>query len=202
MRKHQQNPVVVEWLRLRHTFDDAANRHTAWFSRAGLDSCHDWLRGLDAPGIVFCGSVEFGQWLAREAKLAYYGPEGQTSSGGSIVHAPEGRSFVASWRANKKGLNLQAWPRLLIVMPPQSAKWLEQIVGRAHRQNQFSHVIVDILATSGGSLDLLKKAFQEADFARTMIILTQKVLRAEIIRATPTVTPANEFRWARAKRDN
>jgi len=195
--RYKDAPEIVEWLRVRKDFDDLANRHIAWFSRAGLDSCHDWLRALDLPGIVFCGSIEFGRELAREARLPYYGAGGQTEDGSSIVHARPGRSFVASWQANKRGLNLQAWPRVLIVMPPQSAKWLEQLIGRVHRQGQTEHVVVDLLATSGGTLDVFEKALAEARFARGIVSLTQKILRADIVRATPRVTERNAFRWAR-----
>ena len=197
MRRESSHPIVVEWLAVRGTFDDLANRHTAWFSRAGLDSCHDWLRSLTLPGIVFCGSVEFGRALAREARIPYYGAAGQTDDGSSIVRARPGRSFVASWQANKRGLNLQGWPRMLIVMPPPSAKWIEQIIGRVHRHGQLEHVVIDLLATSGGTLDRFEKALSEARFAKSIVGLTQKILRADIIRVQPRVTDRNAFRWAR-----
>jgi hypothetical protein len=198
--RHKDNPAVREWLAVRGDFDPLANRRTAWFGRATLDSCHDWLRTLDRPGVVFCGQVEFGEALAREARLPYYGQGGLTSDGSSIVHANPRRSFVASWQANKKGLNLQPWPRLLIVTPPQSAKWLEQILGRSHRHGQSERVIVDLLATSGGTLDTFERAIAEARFARGIVSLTQKILRADIVRAEPVVTVANAFRWARRQR--
>jgi hypothetical protein len=197
VRRFGSDPIVREWMRVRGDFDDLKNRRVAWFSRATLDSCHDWLRALDMPGIVFCGSVDFARALSREARLPYYGAQGLTDDGSSIVHAKPGRSIIASWQANKKGLNLQPWPRMLIVMPPQSAKWLEQIIGRVHRQGQFEHVVVDLLATCGGTLDIFEKALAEARFARGIVALTQKVLRADIVRAEPRVTDANAFRWAR-----
>ena len=197
VRRYPEVPEVQNWLRVKDTFDDKGSRRSAWFGRASLDSCHDWLREIDRPGIVFCGQVEFGRVLAREARLPYYGREGKTSDGSSIVHANPRRSMVASWQANKKGLNLQPWPRLLIVTPPQSAKWLEQLIGRAHRQGQDDHVYVDLLATSGATLDSFERALDEARFARGIVSLTQKVLRADIVCAEPRVTDANAFRWAR-----
>jgi hypothetical protein len=85
----------------------------------------------------------------------------------------------------------------LIVHPPQSAKWYEQIFGRSHRSGQDRGVVVDVLGTSGGILDGFETAIGEAGFAKQTIVLTQKLLRAKIIRATPRVTESNRYRWAR-----
>jgi len=200
LRRFARHPIVQEWLAVKPTFDGATE--TVWISRSALDSCLDWLRELRAegmPGIVWCGSVDFGRALAREAWLQYYGQRGQSESGGALHTAPVGESLVASWGANKKGFNLQAWPRQLITMPPQSAKWLEQIFGRSHRSGQNEHVIVDVLATSGGTLDAFEEAIAEASNVRATVSLTQKLLRADIVRARPRITAENEFRWATRK---
>lgn len=196
LRRYAGTPVVEDWLTAKPTFDGTTE--AVWISRSTLDACHDWLRELaGAPGIVWCGSVDFGRALAREAGLSYYGPRGQRDDGGALHDAPHGRSFVASWNANKKGHNLQAWPRALVVMPPQSAKWLEQIFGRSHRAGQREHVTIDVLATSGGTLDAFDAAIGEASAVRQTVSLTQKLLRADIVRATPRVNARNAFRWAR-----
>jgi hypothetical protein len=104
--------------------------------------------------------------------------------------------MVVSWHANKKGLNLQAWRRHLIVMPPQSAKWLEQLFGRSHRSMQDQPVRFYILGTSGGVLDGFDAAISEARFAKGTISLTQKILRSKITRQKPKLTKSNRFRWA------
>ena len=196
LRRYADHPIVREWLRVKPTFDGSTETH--WISRSTLDSVHDWLRELgDTPGIVWCGSVAFGEALAKEAGLAYYGQKGATKAGAALHHAPTERSLVASWNANKKGFNLQAWSRQLVVMPPQSAKWYEQIFGRSHRSGQHDHVVVDVLATSGGTLDTFEAAMREARMVRDTVALTQKVLRAEVVRAKPRRTTTNEFRWAR-----
>lgn len=195
LRQYATHPTVTAWLDVRATFNGSTE--TVWVSRSTLDDVHAWLRELgDVPGIVWCGSVDFGRTVAAEAGLAYYGQGGRTDTGAALHEAPA-RSLVASWNANKKGFNLQAWPRQLIVMPPQSAKWLEQIFGRSHRSGQREHVIVDVLATSGGTLDTLDAAIGEAATVRDRDALTQKILRADIVRAAPVVTPANAYRWAR-----
>jgi hypothetical protein len=174
-----------------------------WLSPSALDSALDWLADDAAPGIVWTGSVAFGERLAKRAGLRYYGRLGQTAGGEALLHAPHGRSLVASWPACKKGFNLQPWARQLIVMPPPSAKWLEQIIGRSHRAGQSRAVTVDVLVTSGAIADAFEAALAEAAHVADTATLRQKILRASILRASPECNPSNRFRWAtKENRDN
>jgi hypothetical protein len=195
-RRHPDHPAVKGWLAVRDSYDPAKHTRVKWFSDATIKSALDWLAESDVPGIVWCGSVEVGRAIAKAGRLMYFGRQGKADGGVGLHKAPVGRSLVASWQANKRGFNLQAWPRQLIVLPPQSAKWLEQIIGRSHRSGQDSHVFVDILLTSGGTIDAFEAAIAEAQFARGTVSLTQKILRAEIVRATPRITSLNKYRWA------
>jgi len=202
LRHHASHPIVEAWREIKDTFDPVTE--TIWFSRSTIDSVEDWLEELDLPGqgIIWTGSVDFGQALANESGLEYYGAGGQCAAGHGLHEAPPGKSFVASWNANKRGFNLQAWPRQLWIHPPQSAKWLEQGFGRSHRSGQMVDVVIDILLTSGGTIDAFEAAVREARFAKSSHALTQKILRANIVRATPKITPSNRFRWAsRSDRD-
>jgi hypothetical protein len=101
--------------------------------------------------------------------------------------------MVCSWHANKRGFNLQAWRRNSVIMPPQSAKYLEQMFGRAHRQGQTEPVRWTILATSGDTLDSFAAAIGEAAFVAETTGLRQKLLRAEI---EELPTPPKTLRWA------
>ena len=196
--RFNDHPVVIEWLAVADTFDDSeANKVAIWISDSTVLSACDWLRESPAPGIVWTGSVEFAHALSHASRLQYYGREGRDSMGRGLHLADTSQNMIASWHANKKGFNLQAWTRQLIVFPPQSAKWFEQIFGRSHRAGQDLAVTIDILATSGGTLDMFETAIGEAGFARDTIGMTQKLLRATIVRATPRITRANRFRWAR-----
>jgi len=195
LRRYAEHAIVREWNVIKPTF--GGSTETVWISRSTLDECLTWLREIEKPGIVWCGSVPFGEALAREARLPYYGAGGVTVNGFSLIDAPPGTSFIASWKANMKGFNLQSWSRQLITMPPQSAVYLEQIIGRSHRSGQDDHVIVDVLVTSGGTLDLFDATFRESEKVRERESLTQKILRADIVRAEPKVNQHNEFRWAR-----
>jgi hypothetical protein len=193
----REHPAILEWLEIKPTYDEKKHTHTKWVSAATVESACEWLRESEDPGIIWCGGVDFAHVLASVARLPYYGPQGKDAKTGRGLHAADARrSMVVSWNANKKGFNLQAWRRQLLIHPPQSAKWLEQIFGRSHRSGQTQPVWITYLATSGGTLDAFDSAVSEAGFSRETVGLTQKLLRANVSRATPQKTVSNRFRWA------
>jgi hypothetical protein len=195
--KYREHPVVARWLAIRDTF--RPNTEAVWVSDSVLHSVVDWLRELDEPGIVWTGCVEFAIALAQLTGLSYYGAQGKDQHDRALHVADPTRHLIASWYACKRGYNLQPWTRQLFVMPPPSAKWLEQAIGRSHRRGQERPVIVDWLATSGATLDLLDTVEEEAAFAQETIGMTQKILRADVTRVNPVLTQANKYRWGRAK---
>lgn len=197
LRRYREHPLVERWLAVKDTFKP--NTEAVWVSDSVIHSAIDWLRESPAPGIIWTGCVEYAVALAHAARLPYYGPQGRDQHGRQLHVADPQRSLIASWYANKRGFNLQPWSRQLFVMPPPSAKWLEQALGRSHRSGQNEHVVVDWLATSGATLDLLDTVIAEASFAQATIGMTQKILRADIVRATPPITATNHYRWGRAK---
>jgi hypothetical protein len=201
LRRFASDPVVVRWLRACEKHGAQFPTEAVWLTDSAIQSALDWLRESDMPGIVWCGITEFASALAVASRLPHYGPEGKDARTGAKLHVADPRSsMVASWHANKKGFNLQAWRRHLIVYPPQSAKYLEQVFGRSHRAGQTEAVTVDMLATSGGTLDAFEAAISEATCVRDRDAMTQKILRAEVVRAIPRITDSNRFRWARRER--
>jgi hypothetical protein len=204
LRRFEGNPVVQEWREVKPLFDPARHTKAVWFSSATVESATEWLH--EAPGvpsIVWCGGIEFARALASVSRLSYYGAEGKDANGRGLHAAPVGQSMVVSWNANKRGFNLQAWRRHLIVHPPQSAKYLEQIFGRAHRSGQTEPVEVTILCTSGGTLDAFDAAVGESRHVKRSVGMTQKLLRATIVRARePRATRTNRYRWARKGADD
>lgn len=195
VRAFPEHPAVTGWLDVRDEYDPEANSVTVWLSDVTVDTAIAWLAESAEPGIVWCGSVPFAQRLAARTGLPYYGREGKDQRGRGL-HAAPVENLISSWHANKKGFNLQAWTRQLIVHPPQSAKWFEQIFGRSHRAGQTRPVFVDVLATSGGTIDSFEAALDEASFVRETVGMTQKISRAKLQRARPRIAESNKFRWA------
>lgn len=194
-RKCAGHKAITEWDEVK---DDPYPTEAVWISSATLETASAWLREKSEPGIIWCGSVEFARELAKRLRLPYYGREGRDQNGRELHEAPAGKSFVASWNANKKGFNLQAWRRHAVFLPPSSAKWLEQLFGRSHRSLQTGAVTFDLFMTSGGRFDAFEAAVQEGRFARDSVGPTQKILRSTIERARAQRTDRNKYRWARA----
>ncbi len=202
---------VREWLAVRKTFDPRKAARVKWLSDATVERLVKWIdshRRRGIPCVVWSGSVEFGQRLAEVAGVPYYGREGKERTTGRELHAADvagkDRAFVASWHANKRGFDLQDWRTHAIVYLPQSAKYLEQIIGRPHRTprkgvaEHLKPVRFTVFLTSGGTLDSWERAVSEARFAKDTAKSTQKILRAKI--ATPPLLPET-LRWARKNDD-
>lgn len=197
-RRYASHPIVSDWEELAPTFEP--NTSVEWLDDSAIEAALAWLKSSPEPGVVWCGSVEFAERLAERAGLSYYARQGRDQNGRGLHAAPEGQSMVCSWHANKRGFNLQAWGRALIVYPPQSAKFLEQTFGRHHRAGRRGGVHITILATSGAIYDALDAALAEAGFVQGTIGLTQKILRADIRRVEPKTNKSNRYRWARKER--
>jgi hypothetical protein len=204
LRHHADNPLVQEWRAIKPMFRPERHTVAVWFSTATVESALEWLH--EAPGVpsvVWAGNTEFGRAFADVARLSYYGAEGKDQNGRGLHVAPPDRSMVVSWHSGKEGFNLQAWGRHLIVHPPQSAAYLEQLFGRPHRSGRTEPVEITVLSTSGGTLDAFDIACGESRHVRRSFSMTQKLLRARIIRATPpAATATNAYRWARKGDDD
>jgi hypothetical protein len=190
IRRHLGHPVVVEWMRVRKTFDPLKASRVKWLSDVTLKRLAKWIASHQKAGrvcVVWSGSVEFGTRLAALAGVPYYGRKGKEITTGRDLNAADpSSSMVCSWHANKRGFNLQDWREHAIVYPPPSAKYLEQIFGRSHRSPKpgvalhLTPVRFTVFLTSGGTLDSFYKAIGEAGFAKSTAKSTQKILRAKI----------------------
>lgn len=193
-RRYQASPVVKRWKEVKGLFDGRTK--TTWISQSTVNRAARWLKEVGGPAIIWTGSVEFGRAFSDMTGVEYFGEQGVGQSGARL-HAETGsRAVCASWHANKKGLNLQGFSRQLIVLPPSSAKWIEQLIGRSHRAGQEKDVDVDILISSGVVHDMLVSAFEEAKGVKGTVAMTQKILRASILWAEkPASTNTNLYRW-------
>ncbi len=207
-RKRKVYPVR-EWLAVRKTFNPIKASRVKWLSTVTLKRVARWIASHQKAGrvcVVWSGSVEFGVRLAELAGVPYYGREGKEISTGRELHNADPKSsMVCSWHANKRGFNLQDWREHAIVYPPQSAKYLEQVFGRPHRSPKpgvalhLTPVRFTVWLTSGGTLDVFRKAVSEARFAKTTTKATQKILRADI--DDPPELPEGQ-RWVTSDEDD
>jgi len=126
--------TLEAWRGVRDTFKP--NSVPVWIDGAMIDWCIAWLAMRDGPAIVWTEHVAFGQRLAKDGGLRYFGRQGRDDSGTPIEELEGSAHVVASIQSCGEGLNLQAWSRNLIVSAPPNGRIWEQMIGRTHREGQ------------------------------------------------------------------
>lgn len=181
---------VLEWQAIRDTYK--IEPKAVWRSPSVVQFVAQWLKA-NGPALAYVWSVPLCQALQKVSGLAWYGRKGiDAMTGRYIGDAPGAASAIVSGSANIEGRNLQAWNRAIYVAPPQAANWLEQALGRLHRQGQTSDVEVYMLVASAGGAAGFETALTEADFGREIFGSDQKIRRAEILRSK---LPPNTYRY-------
>lgn len=199
-RRFSDEPELADWLAVKDDYTPVTEPY--WLSTATIEHCLEWLRASDEPSIVWCGSEEFLRAMRTASGLKAYGPGGReiVNRDQSILMAPRDQHMIASWHACREGLNLQPWGRMLVTHPPQKPDPNEQLIGRPHRRGRTEPVEVTYLMGSGGTCDTFERMFARSRWARE-IALTQKILRAQVVREKPPArTARNAYRWARGTR--
>lgn len=192
LARYPEHPIVLEWKAVRSSYKP--KMRTIWLSDATIDSARKWLERQSEPSIIWCGSVDFAQRLSRKLNIPYFGAGGK-SAGGLHLHeaSKHFKHIILSWNSAMVGFNLQHWNNQLIIYPPQSAKWLEQLFGRTHRSGQKKPVVVTFMITSGIVLEMIASARDEAQHNKDSVSLTQKILRA--IEKRGKYVNDNSYRW-------
>lgn len=95
----------------------------------------DWAEQV-GHGLVWYYNKEIGKWLQEEAETRGLGyvfcPSGTTG-----IFKSKGKIAIASWRGHGKGKNLQhIHSNNYFVQPPRMADWMQQTLGRTHRNGQ------------------------------------------------------------------
>lgn len=134
--------LLAAWRSIRDTF--RPNTVAVWHDDSILEECARWAK--KAPGIVWVEHRLFGDRLARETGMPFFGQSGFDKDGVYIEDArPE--SIIVSIRANKDGKNLQhKWHRNLVVSPPEGWDVWQQMLARTHRPGQKADSVeVDVM---------------------------------------------------------
>jgi hypothetical protein len=121
------------WESLRDTFKP--NSVPVWRHTKTLEAAAKWLREND--GICWVEHVAFGERLAKDTGLPYFGAGGVDAKGRDIESATG--PVIASIASNSEGRNLQVtWSRNLVVSAPPNGRVFEQLIGRTHREGQLA----------------------------------------------------------------
>lgn len=144
---HRHEEVLAAWREIKDTFKP--NTKATWHSDFAVDQAISWMD--EHHGIVWVGHTEFGRRLSEKSGVPYYAGEGFDEAGNFIEDHPAQTPLIASIQANREGRNLQhRWNTNLVVHPPTSGEWWEQLLGRTHREEQpedtvYCHIFFSVL---------------------------------------------------------
>lgn len=170
-------PTLEAWRAVRDTFQ--IQPKDVWHDDTALKVCERWMK--DNRGIVWVEHVFFGRKLAAMTGITYYGAQGLSDRGESIVHVKPGKAIIASVHANRTGRNLQMFSKNLVTSCPPSADVVEQLIGRTHRSGQEAdEVVVDILLGCREHYDAFQRALDGARAAVDVLGQDQKLLLADL----------------------
>ena len=185
---HGKHESIVEWL--KHKSYVPQTRPT-WVSASVIQYAAQWARKHN--GLVWYEFDEVGKVIGAAAGCKVFGASGIDSRGLHVRNHPGGCSIALSIDANLEGRNLQdRWHNNLVIGAPQSARELEQLLGRTHRHGQRHPVSATLLVTSGLSVEAWRASVREATFGYETQKQKQKILRATITEEKP---PSQARRW-------
>ena len=188
-------PIAAEalatWRAIRDSF--VPNTRAEWISNIGIHAVSDWIK--KNVGIVWVEHVAFANYLSLYLKLPYYGRQGLNTDGQPIEKATG--PIIASILANSEGRNLQRYNQNLVVSCQSSGARMEQLLGRTHREGQYSdEVSVDIFCGSFDQWLCLEQAQKDAKYIEDSTGQPQKLNQATI--EWPTLADIENksgFRW-------
>lgn len=169
--------ALAKWREIRPTFEPKTK--PAWLTFDVVD--HVAKECLRDHQIIWTDLSAFAHALAARTGLPYFGPEGKDYRGNSIEDHPGNGSIIASMHSNRAGRNLQdRWFRNYLVNPPPNGEWIEQILGRTHRDHQPSdEVFCRILSTCPEHEMAVDRMILEATHMQHVTGQPQKILLAD-----------------------
>lgn len=158
-----------------------------------IKAAMDWAESTE-HGIIWYYNKEIGLWLRDEAKkrgIAHvFCPSGTTG-----IFKSKGKIAIATWRGHGKGKNLQhAHRNNYFMQPARMADWMQQTIGRTHRNGQEADSLTvrlnlttefDHMNYAACLIDALY--VQQSDGERQKIIMavytnTPKIFPTEVLR--------------------
>ena len=169
-----------------------------WFSQLAAQHCARWL-SEHRMGIVWTEHEAFGSFVAKLARVPFYGEQGRDQFGRKIEDHPAGTPFVASMKANGTGRNLQPWCDNLLTAPPFTGAQLEQLLGRTHRQGQRAETVtVELMVNCWEHINTFWKSVADCEYTEGTTGIPQKVSMATIdIPDLDDIEMRHGARWSR-----
>lgn len=169
-------PEVANWRALENTFEPVTV--PVWFDATVVEAASGWAQ--TTGGLVWVEHTAVGDRLEDVYGLPYFGEQGRTRDGRSILHHVG--SAAVSQKAVSRGFNLQhKWHRNLILNATPIGTRYEQLMGRTHRQGQPQDTVYfTIVVTVAEQLAGFKQAQADALYEQQTTGQKQKLCLADV----------------------
>lgn len=148
------------------------NIEVVWLHDYAIRIAAQWLRQKkNRRGIVWYSDVAFGKRLEEYTGLSRYGEQSRDRNGRFIEDHPHNTPMIASFKANYEGKNLQfGWSRNFLMSGIVSnGEWMEQWLGRTHREGQTDdEVVAQLFVASIEFLRSFWSAMEDSEFEHDM----------------------------------
>jgi hypothetical protein len=162
------------WVDIRPTFEP--NKIPEWIDDSALQYAARWAS--KNVGIIWVHEVAFGERLAKETGLPYYGAGGRHRK---KMIEDETKTCIASIAANAEGRNLQQFHRNLVMSCPPGGNVWEQMLGREHRDGQMAdEITVELPLICYEQWDVFRQAQYDARYIEDTTKQAQKLNFADI----------------------
>lgn len=174
---HKHARAALEtWRAVKDTF--VPNTVPVWVDFDPLSFVQSWGEKYD--GLIWCDHVPFARELAKRTKWRYYGREGMTDDGRSLVDY-DGGTAIVSRQSGGEGFNLQkdCWLSLVTAVVANGLQ-AEQLFGRLHRPGQENDVTFDLMLGCREHVEGFWQAHADAHYANATMGDEQKLTYADI----------------------
>lgn len=143
-----------------------------WIHDYAIKYAAKWMQKKEnRRGIVWYSDVAFGEKLEEYTGISRYGEQSRDKNGRFIENHPHDTPMIASIGANYMGKNLQyGWSRNLLMSGTISnGEWMEQWLGRTHREHQTDdEVVAQLFIPSIEFLRAFWSAYEDNEFEDDM----------------------------------
>lgn len=170
-------PEGIEWRAVRGMF--APTREANWMT---FDTLAEIVGSCASePTLIWTDYTAVGEAIEQRYGIPFYREEQRTAGGALLTNAAR-TTIVLSIKACREGANLQQWNHNLILTPPASEEWWQQMLGRTHRSGQSAdEVIARVFAPTERARDRVMAARADARELQNATKKPRKLAYADIV---------------------
>lgn len=130
-----------------------------WFHLETVRYAADWIKRTEG-GVVWVKNIALGKALEKVTGRPFYNGQPDRDI---VADQHGGKCIIASISANAVGKNLQYqyWNNL-VLDPPANGVWMEQLLGRTHREGQTREVFAELYCSCVENYNAVKKSWLAA----------------------------------------